>query len=430
MQKEISPITRIEGHLKVKVETQNGFVKRAYVLGEMYRGIEKIVENRHFMDPIRITQRVCGLCCEVHGLASCKAIENAINADVEPNGEKIRDLIICFNIISDHSLHFYQLTLPDYIDFSILKDAPLFLQNPPKAPDLLRKKNIVKDFLKRYLDSFELRTRICQGIAILGAKTPFAHAILVGGVSTEIRTDDIGFLISLLNDIEKFLKQYKEDILFLAENFRHLFEIGKGPGNYLSVSHLYTPAKVLINGKEEDFDINNVTENEPEYGFIKVPRYKGEVVEVGPLAECIIRREKRFFNILDKLNISHEKANSLMGRLIARYVDSYLAYEYARKLVENILAKKDNIYWKDPDDFYEGEGYGFVKAPRGALLHYINIKESKVKKYSIISPSTWNFSAGGAVEIALRNCPVESEDLVNVGRIIRSFDPCTACSIQ
>ncbi len=430
MIKEISPITRIEGHLKVEVETSQNVVKKAKIVGEMYRGIEKIVENRHFMDPIRIVQRVCGLCCEVHGLASCKAIENAINAPVEPNGDKIRDLIICLNIINDHSLHFYQLTLPDYIDFSVLENVPLFLKNPPKAPDLIRDKIVAKKFLKKYLDSFKLRTRVCQGIAILGAKTPFAHAILVGGVSTNIRTDDVGFFVSLLNDVKDFLEEYKKDILFLAENFKHLFDIGKGPGNYLSVPHLYVPGKVLINGKEEEFDVSYVTEDEPKYGFIKTPRYKGYVVETGPLAECILTKNKEFYDLLKKLNVPKEKANSLMGRLLARYVDSLMAYRYAKDLVDSILAKGNNIYWKDPKGLYEGEGYGFVKAPRGALIHYIKIQDSKVKKYSIISPSTWNFSAGGPVEIALKGCPVESEDLVNVGRIIRSFDPCTACSIQ
>ena len=307
--------------------------------------------------------------------------------------------------------------------------VPLILKNPPKTPDLVRNKDLVKDLFKRYLSSFKLRTRISQGIAVLGAKTPFAHAMLVGGVSTVIRADDIGFLYSLLRDIERFLRQYEKDILLLANNFKNLFEIGKGPGNYLSVSHLYTPGKVLINGKVEYLNVDNITKYNPRYGFIKVPRYKERVIEVSPLAECIIKRERKFFNILKKLNISYKKANSVMGRLIARYVDSYLAYKHANKLLENISTKKNNIYWKEPDDSYEGKGYGFVKSARGAIFHYVNIKESKIKRYLIISPSMWNFSPGGATEIALRNCPVESKDLVNIGRVIRSFDPCIACAV-
>ena len=196
MKKEISPITRVGGgYLRVKVEIKDGLVKKAYISGEMYRGIEKILENRHFMDALRITQRACGLCCEAHGLAACKAIESAINANVEPNGERIRDLIICLSIISNHILHFYQFILPDYVDFSILDKVPLILKNPPKTPDLVRNKDLVKDLFKRYLSSFKLRTRISQGIAVLGAKTPFAHAMLVGGVSTVIRADDIRIFI-------------------------------------------------------------------------------------------------------------------------------------------------------------------------------------------------------------------------------------------
>ncbi|MEO2069150.1 MAG: nickel-dependent hydrogenase large subunit [Desulfurobacteriaceae bacterium] len=430
MKKNISPLTRIEGHLKIRVEIENGKVVNAKIIGDMLRGIERVVLNRHYMDPIRITQRVCGLCSEVHGLASCKAIENAIFLKPDENGEKIRDLIVCFNIISDHLLHFYQLTLPDYVDFRVVGGVPSFLfRNLDGVRDVIRDKKVVSRFLDRYLNSFRIRTRICQGIAIVGAKTPFAHAILVGGVSTSIRPDFATFFISLLSEIEKWVNYYKEDVLLLCKRFPHLFEIGRGPNNYLSISHLYCKSGVFIDGLgEEHFDVSQVSEMEPMYGFINCPTYRNVKMELGPLAECMIRKDSLFKEILREVN-QERNANSLMGRLIARFVDTYRAFEYAKYLIERIEIKEKNLFWIDPSKKVSGKGFGFVKAPRGALIHYVEIESSKVNFYSIISPSTWNFSAGGAVETALNGCPADNS-LLNVGRIIRSFDPCTACSIH
>ncbi len=72
--KILSPVSRIEGHLSVEVKVQGGQVTEAYIRGEMYRGIENIVLGRRPLDAIRIVQRICGVCHEVHGIAAARVI--------------------------------------------------------------------------------------------------------------------------------------------------------------------------------------------------------------------------------------------------------------------------------------------------------------------------------------------------------------------
>ncbi|MBD3321836.1 MAG: nickel-dependent hydrogenase large subunit, partial [Chitinivibrionales bacterium] len=74
----IDPITRIEGHLSVELEVENGKVVAAHVRGDMFRGFEKILEGRNPADAIQITQRICGVCPISHGIVSTRAVDAAL----------------------------------------------------------------------------------------------------------------------------------------------------------------------------------------------------------------------------------------------------------------------------------------------------------------------------------------------------------------
>ena len=89
---ELNPVTRIEGHLAVKVEVEDGKVAKAYVAGEMFRGFEKILRGRDPLDAQHITQRICGVCPVEHGMASVLAQEMAYQLTPPPNGVLARNL--------------------------------------------------------------------------------------------------------------------------------------------------------------------------------------------------------------------------------------------------------------------------------------------------------------------------------------------------
>ena len=120
----ISPVTRIEGHLSVHAETEPAGagnekaarVKSARCEGEMFRGLEKILEGRDPLDAQVITQRTCGVCPIPHGIGSVRAQEMAYGIRPNRNGRLLQNLILAANYLHSHILHLYQLAGLDFVD--------------------------------------------------------------------------------------------------------------------------------------------------------------------------------------------------------------------------------------------------------------------------------------------------------------------------
>ena len=78
---------------------------------------------------------------------------------------------------------------------------------------------------------------------------------------------------------------------------------------------------------------------------------------------------------------------------------------------------------------------GFTVAPRGALGHWIVIKNRKIERYQCIVPTTWNAAPRGpkgqlgAYEAALMGTHMDIPDQpLEILRTLHSFDPCLACA--
>ena len=128
----VDPVTRIEGHLRIEAETDaDGRITRASSAGTMVRGIEIILRGRDPRDAWAFAQRICGVCTLVHGIASVRAVENALSYDIPPNAQLIRNLMIAAQFVHDHVMHFYHLHALDWVD------VVSALKADPKATSLL-----------------------------------------------------------------------------------------------------------------------------------------------------------------------------------------------------------------------------------------------------------------------------------------------------
>jgi len=186
------------------------------------------------------------------------------------------------------------------------------------------------------------------------------------------------------------------------------------------------------------------------YSWIKAPRWRGNAMEVGPLAryvvgyaqghEVITEQINRTLSVLD---VPVDALFSTLGRTAARALECEWAAEMQRyfmdKLIANIKAGDSataNVEKFDPETWpTEVKGVGFTEAPRGALAHWIRIKDTKIDNYQCVVPTTWNGSPRdndgniGAFEASLMNTKVERpEEPVEILRTLHSFDPCLACS--
>ena len=121
----VDPITRIEGHLRIEAETDQGRIVQASSSGTMVRGIEIILRGRDPRDAWAFAQRICGVCTLVHGIASVRAVEDALKYPIPPNAQLIRNLMIAAQYVHDHVMHFCHLHALDWVDVvSALKADP------------------------------------------------------------------------------------------------------------------------------------------------------------------------------------------------------------------------------------------------------------------------------------------------------------------
>lgn len=506
----ISPLTRIEGHLaihtEVEQEKESGLFKitHARCEGEMFRGIETILQGRDPLDAQQITQRICGVCPISHGVASCMAQEMAYGIQPTRNGRLAQNLIFAANYLQSHILHFYHLAALDFVDIT----AILKYQGPDPTLSGLREwvknaldKNLVfpgAPFLPRYevdqyiqddaanwklIDNYvkalRVRTLAHEMAAVFGAKLPHSTSLVPGGVTGEITIERVLAYKSRLAQIATFIETtYLPDLMTAAAAFPTYWDIGRGWDNFLSYGAFrmeektgenianFFPAGVVVGGTYQPLDTAKIREyveysryNSPSnlhpwngrtnpapdkgYSWLKAPRYDNQVMEVGPLARVMVtylgpgneNRKKEIQQILAGLNIPVEKMNSVLGRHLARGLEAkWLAAQAALWLEELELDKPAAREFSIP---MQARGYGLTEAPRGALGHWLTIRDYKIEHYQCIVPTTWNCSPRddqgrpGAVEKALEGTAIQDPDQpIEAGRIVRSFDPCIACAVH
>ena len=112
----VDPVTRIEGHLRIEAQMDGDRIAEAYSSGTMVRGIEIILRGRDPRDAWAFAQRICGVCTLVHGIASVRAVEDALNYEIPKNAQLIRNLMIGAQYVHDHVMHFYHLHALDWVD--------------------------------------------------------------------------------------------------------------------------------------------------------------------------------------------------------------------------------------------------------------------------------------------------------------------------
>lgn len=498
----IDPVTRIEGHLKIEVEVENGKVTNARSSGEMFRGWEIILKGRDPKDAQMITQRICGVCPSAHAQASTLCLDNAFGIQPPDNGRLLRNLIFGANFIQSHVLHFYHLAALDYVDITAI------LKYTGNDPELNRVKawaqsevdsgrpDAVAPFLPRlkgdyitdtdtniaciahYLKALDIRKKAHELLCIFGGKMPHEMAIMAGGACERPTVDKITDYLYRVKEIQDFINNiYIPDVIAVAKAYPQYFDIGKGCQNYLAYgvfeenndgSKRYISGGAYSNGQVQPLDASKIAEYvkysryssksglppskgetipAPEkknaYSWIKSPRYDNQVFEVGPLARMVVNHagntnpaaSKLINDTLQQFNAPVTALFSVLGRHAARALETKVV---ADRCAEYVMMLKPgepvHTRFEIPD---QATGMGLTDAPRGALGHWMTIKDKRIDNYQAVVPTTWNASPRddkkqpGPIEQALIGTPVADPDNpIEPLRVVRSFDPCLACAIH
>jgi len=266
----IDPVTRIEGHLRVEVEVENGKVSDAWVSGGLYRGLETVLIDRQPTDAFYIAQRICGVCPISHGHASTMGSEAALGIKIPNNARIIRNIIEGAETLHSHILWFYTLTALDYVDVvsalsaniadtyalaaaagtstadfgAIQKRLKGFVENGQlsiftngywghSAMKLPAELNLIA--VAHYLEALEMQAEAAQIIAVMGGKFPHFMTSLPGGtvwIPTEEKLDEIYFR---WQNVRNWVANTMiPDTMAIAPFYLDAAGYGKGVGNYLS----------------------------------------------------------------------------------------------------------------------------------------------------------------------------------------------------
>lgn len=442
----IDPMTRISGMLSVAVTIEKGRIIDAKCGGMQFRGFNTMLENRPPLDAIRLTPRICGICSAHHATASSKCLENAFLIKPDPNGELIREMTNGFEFLQNHLRQLCQFAFPDYVNLQQVN--PLYKQASPVTTDFRLPENVNSQLAHDYIEAIRLSRLAHKALAILGGKAPHSHGIYLGGTTTNLTIESWQSAKAILMDIKAFiLDRLREDFKMIALYYDDYFEIGKGYGNYLTYgmyeglieNETYVAPSIYLDGKIQPLDPALITtgishswltsetppkldlNKEKAYSFVETARYDGKPFEVGPLARMI-------------LSGHYPNQNSTMDRLMARCQEAEIICHYLEKMFNTVtLQPAVQQAWKVPSS---GKGYSLIEATRGSLGHFIEIEDSKIKRYTVITPSEWNFAPidelgqVGPVEKALIGTHLQNPEFPNteIGRIVRSFDPCLNCA--
>ena len=301
----VDPITRIEGHLRIEAQMDGNVISHAISSGTMVRGVEIILRNRDPRDAWAFAQRICGVCTLVHGIASVRAVEDALHYDIPPNANLIRNLMIGAQFVHDHVMHFYHLHALDWVDVvsalsadpketsSLAQSISTYpMSSPGYFADVQRRvKTLVESgqlgifangywghpayklppavnllAVAHYLEALAWQRRAAELHAIFGGKNPHPNFVVGGspvGISvheasgtgtTTVNTVGLARVAEIIEHMRSFVDQvYLPDTLAIASFYKDWLTPGHGEGigNFLCygdfpASGIPNPTQMMI----------------------------------------------------------------------------------------------------------------------------------------------------------------------------------------
>ena len=488
------PINRVEGDLEIRVDIEDQTVMDAWSTGSMYRGFENILLGRGALDGLVITPRICGICSTAHLTAACKALDMIAGIKPPPNAVRIRNIALMVEEIQSDMRHAFLMFRPDFTN-PVYKNYALFDEAVKRyqpfegemAIEVVRETKKVLGIVAILGGQWPHSSYMVPGgvvsIPSLADMTQ-CHFLLkqfrawyersILGCSMERwrnitseselstwlderdahRNSQVGIFIRMSRDIglHRIGKGHDTFISYGA------FDIPEGSGiKGLGQSDTYLPAGFVKNTEILAFDQAKITEHvthswfvddtkgrhpstgktQPyasgeegrKYSWAKAPRYDGFPAETGPLAEMIIAGNPFFVDYLKK------NGSNVFVRQLARMARPAFLMPVIEKWI--LETTEDGSFYTPIGEIRDGQGFGIVDVTRGALGHWVRIRDGLIDHYQIITPTAWNGSPRddegrrGPWEQALVGTPIKDlSNPVELGHVVRSFDACLVCTVH
>lgn len=306
----VDPITRIEGHLGIEMEVEDGRVSEAWASGGLFRGMEHALRGRTPYDAALVAQRICGVCPVSHAHASAMAAEQALGIQIPEGARLVRNIAEGAQILHSTILWFYNLNGLDYINpLNALNADPMeayevcqqygtratdfkdvharltaFAQNGQlsifsgnwydcedadgtSAYKLTPAEDLVGT--AHYFEGLENQAKASQICAMIGGKMPHVMTSIPGGTSFMPTIDKLDEVLYRIRDLRAWISgTMVPDMLMIAERYTGLADLGAGPGRYVAygvldradreMSNRYLPSGMVTVGADGAMSLMNV----------------------------------------------------------------------------------------------------------------------------------------------------------------------------
>jgi hydrogenase large subunit len=488
-------MNRVEGDLQVKLEIEDGVVTDAWTVGTMFRGFEQLLLGRAKMDGLVITPRICGICGTSHLYAAVTALETAMGCPIAPNGTRVRNLCLLAEEVQSDARHAFLMFTIDFCGAryrghpehaKILEAFAPFTGRIYRETIVETKKllEIVALFGGQWPHSSYMvpggvvgtpnRRALVKTLTIVDAYTRWYERSILG-CSVERWLE-----VKSPEDLDRWLEEraeHREGALGRFVRFARdvgLERLGRGTGNMLSYGSFFDPVlwqppfgerhclrapgfyEAAV-GHVTPFAHTDVSEHvthswyrdapashpwkgetvptyEPEgekYTWAKAPRFRGKVVEVGCFPELFMAGDPLIRSLFASSGIN------VFTRQLARLHRPVLSLLLLRRTLQELERDFAEPFYTVPKQVEDGDGAGLIHAARGALGHWLQIRDGKIARYQVITPTGWNASPRdstgqrGHWEQSLIGTPIPDEDdPVELGHVIRSHDACLVCTVH
>jgi NAD-reducing hydrogenase large subunit len=441
----IDPVTRIEGHAKITLQTDDsGEISSAQFHVTQFRGFEKFCEGRPFYEMPYLMERICGICPVSHLLASAKACDALLAVRVPPAAMKLRRILNLAQILQSHALSFFYLSSPDLL---------LGMDADPKDRNIF---GVMRTNPELGRGGIRLRQFGQQVIETLAGKRIHPRWVVPGGVNEPLTIAKRDFLLAgipeciqitlkTLQWFKKTMESFREEIRAFA-NFPTLFMglvTADGRPGYYDGHIRFTDSfgKIVADNLSAANYPDYLGEAVEPFTFTKFPYYlplgyPEGIYRVGPLARL---------NLVDNCGTPLAQQEWVEFRTLQRRsVLSSFHYHYARLIEILFCLEHIEEFLNDPGilsthvrstaSLNNLEGVGVAEAPRGTLIHHYRVNEQGLITWAnlIIATNHNNLAMNrGILQVARQFVRPENltEGMLNrVEAVIRAFDPCLSCS--
>ena len=422
----VDHIARIEGHGNVHVVIEDNEVKTVQMeVVEPARLFESMVRGRSFTEISYISSRICGICSASHTVTDLLAIERVFGVEVSDRTKALRELLVYGSYLQNHGTHLYVLAAPDFLgQKSVFPVADI---NPALFDSALALK--------------QLGNELCTAV---GGRSIHPITAVVGGFTHEISRDEYLAFAERMEEMLPFALQ-TVDVFnsFAVPDLR-------SDGDAIA---MYSPDKYAVCDSRtarfidagETFDADEWTDYIEEYEVPHSGALFARVRSTGKpyMTSALARINLSWPQLCKTAKVAAAKAGlrpperNPFRNNVAQAVELVDALERCAILCRRLAADEfEGSSAVVPFQVRSGRGVGYTEAPRGVVLHEVELDGSgRVVHASIITPTSQNVANMEAdmrqlAELMVAQGADEATVKLEVEKLVRAYDPCLSCSVH